>query len=715
MTPIDYLKAGAWAWEKIFGTDIYKVAKGALKKEWENFRWGDATKNYHEHLTAQYSTLRVLGKSEPVPLEGIFTDAYILDRPTALRRFDIEALRKDYDESKRRLAGNEKRHNAVDLAKEKDRLYILGKPGAGKTTFLKYLVLQALENKIEKIPIFISLHAWSQQKTLLMAYIVKEFDVCGFPDAESFIEKVLQDGWAMILFDGLDEVNIEDEQRSTIITEIRDFIRKHSKNKFMITCRIAASDYSFEGFTDVEMADFDNSQVKIFAIKWFSHNEMKGKKFLEEIAKQEHQGLRELAKTPLLLALLCIGFEETMSFSARRDEVYREAFEALLKKWDTSRNIKRDETYRGLSLRLKERLFARVAAEYFQQGEIFFEQEDLAREVEKFLGTLPSTDKAEDVDGNVVIKAIEAQHGIFVERALGIYSFSHLAFQEYFTARYVVENAARGAFKGLLGRKTDRRWREVFLLTASMLDQESADEFFLEFRKGIDLLIADDEKQIAFCIWAVGKAKDYEREIKHPAIARVAAHTAAEFARIRNLGRDLSHNSDFDLIIPLTISLAFDLSRGLSTANAKISIGHSIRFLSSGFNLAYVVDPTLDFYTTLDIDLDHTLEEILKQLLKRAKLQGEDDLCKALMSLLLPDGKSKEAELKAFAEKLRVVMIQHCNIGHDWGFTEEQEMQLSAYEDSTVLLAECLKLAQVSNRKKIEDSLLMPPGEWEGW
>jgi hypothetical protein len=60
-------------------------------------------------------------------------------------------------------------------------------------------------------------------------------------------------------------------------------------------------------------------------------------------------------------------------------------------------------------------------------------------------------------------------------------------------------------------------------------------------------------------------------------------------------------------------------------------------------------------------------------------------------------------------------MIQHRNIGHDWAFTDEQKKQLNEYEDATVLLSECLKVAQVSNRKKIEDSLLMPPGEWEGW
>jgi predicted NACHT family NTPase len=38
-----------------------------------------------------------------------------------------------------------------------EELMVLGKPGAGKTTFLKHLVLQATNGKINKIPIFVSL------------------------------------------------------------------------------------------------------------------------------------------------------------------------------------------------------------------------------------------------------------------------------------------------------------------------------------------------------------------------------------------------------------------------------------------------------------------------------------------------------------------------------------------------------------------------------
>ena len=38
-----------------------------------------------------------------------------------------------------------------------------------------------------------------------------------------------------------------------------------------------------------------------------------------------------------------------------------------------------------------------------------------------------------------VLKAIEAQHGIFSQRAQRIYSFAHLTFQEYFTAQYIAD------------------------------------------------------------------------------------------------------------------------------------------------------------------------------------------------------------------------------------------------------------------------------------
>src|SRR5207249_173279 len=68
--------------------------KYALSKQWDKFEWRQAERAYRASLIEQYSTVRILGKPDPVKLEGIFTDIYILDKLTAWLRFDIDELGK---------------------------------------------------------------------------------------------------------------------------------------------------------------------------------------------------------------------------------------------------------------------------------------------------------------------------------------------------------------------------------------------------------------------------------------------------------------------------------------------------------------------------------------------------------------------------------------------------------------------------------------------
>lgn len=96
--------------------------------------------------------MQIMGMAMPVSLDGIFTDAYMLDRPTAFRRFDIEHLKKMSADSDT-VPVQARRISGLQLVREKGNLFILGKPGAGKTTFLKYIALKAAEQKIDKVPI----------------------------------------------------------------------------------------------------------------------------------------------------------------------------------------------------------------------------------------------------------------------------------------------------------------------------------------------------------------------------------------------------------------------------------------------------------------------------------------------------------------------------------------------------------------------------------
>lgn len=438
--------AGSWLWDK-YGETVAGKTAGATKGRWAKFKWKEAAEKYLARIKRLYGTMQVMGMAEPVPLDDIFTDAYMLDKPTAFGRFDIERL-KQMSADPDAPPPEAKRINGLRLVREKDNLFILGKPGAGKTTFLKYIALKAAEQIIEKVPIFVSLKEWADSGLELLPFMVERFDICDFPDAQPFVEELLKSGNAIVLFDGLDEVNQESGQRDKQTRAINNFVEKYDRSQCLITCRIAASDYSFHPFTYVEIADFTEKQIQTFVGNWFRKEGEKDEetrdKFLVEFERDDNKGLRDLARTPLLLTLLCLAFDKTLTFPQRRVEIYEEALDALLKKWDASRRIKRDEIYRKLSLGHKENMLARIAAETFEKNEYFIPQAELERLITDYVKNIPPHDTNEAIDGKAILKALEAQHGIFVERAHGVYSFSHLTFQEYFTAKYIIANAAKG-------------------------------------------------------------------------------------------------------------------------------------------------------------------------------------------------------------------------------------------------------------------------------
>jgi len=293
--------AAAVTWSlDTFITPAVDAGKVALWRKKIEFDWGDAAESYRAHLLALYGTVRVLGATHDAPLDDLFTDLYILDHITARRRFNLQALQEQGHDDFRRKEDESKRTNGVALVREERNLYILGKPGAGKTTFLKYITVQAARRRaIQRIPIFVSLHDWATQGGgELFAFIVHRFDVCGFPNAGDFVEQLLMQGKALLLFDGLDEVKQDAGQRTRLTSLIQDFVDKYSKTQALITCRLAADEHTFRGFREVEVADLTQAQVKTYAGKWFAQAPEKLALFLVELGKPEHKGCANCAIRP---------------------------------------------------------------------------------------------------------------------------------------------------------------------------------------------------------------------------------------------------------------------------------------------------------------------------------------------------------------------------------------------------------------------------------
>ncbi|MCO5214314.1 MAG: NACHT domain-containing protein, partial [Caldilinea sp.] len=551
MTMLDsgYSEAAAslfiWVADKTLGG-----VKKAFGWSWDQVAWAKAQDRYDAEIIRQHGTIRIFGQTTPKPLREIYTDVFVLDTPTAHRRFGPEQLAVHLWNEERGLPfRHAERKPGIGLLDSGTQFFLLGKPGAGKTTFLKYLAVRearrgAWGRSLGKLPIFVPLRQYADAGKSLFDFIVDQFDVCHFPgNAAPFVDALLASGKALVLFDGLDEVAKSDaeDRRGAVTAELMTFARTYSRCHILITCRIAAIDTTLDdGFTYLEMADFVPEQVDHFVRAWFLDADALdvsarlAQEMLDELARPDHAGIRDLGRSPLLLTLLCLNYAETLTFPARRVEIYEEALDALLKKWDSSRQIRRGGLYKTLSLGRKRQMFARIAYDAFARSEIVFPQASLEAWLKAYLVNVPELPAAVDIDAEAVLQEIVAQHGIFAEQARHLFSFAHLTFQEYYAASYVAESMNAGVLDTLLAHVTDAKWREVFLLTASLLPDATA--FLDKMLRAVNGIALQTTRVKALVQVIGGHAGESQAGSTRPAIR--LHYFALAFGRALGLARD---------------------------------------------------------------------------------------------------------------------------------------------------------------------------------
>lgn len=665
----------------------------------------------YDYIQERCGTMKVLDMSCPIGLESIYTHVNILKELTGKQRQDISELLQDFEpESFDRLGWkpSKKRVLGLQAVQRHKKLMIFGKPGAGKTTFLKYLAIQCIEGTClaDCVPFFIPLREFAEtsKQPNFPEFILQE--LANVSDVD--VADILQQGRVLLLLDGLDEVRAEASDR--VKQEIETFARTYSNNQLVVTCRIAAKEYIFEKFTDVEIADFDDKQIKQFATKWFaSRDSTKVNKFITKL--QKNKRIQDLATRPLLLTLLCLVFEKKGEFKANQAELYGEAIELLLKKWDNSRGIKREQVYKNLSTNHKKELLSEIAFTFFVEGEYLFKKRSLGIPISDYIRTLSEGKAGVDIEVSEIIKSIEAQHGLLVERAKDIYSFPHLTLHEYFTANYIVINSRNPhtmeqTLQELFVHLTDRRWREVFLLAVGI--SGSVDSLLKAMKDEVDKILAGDKKLQQFLAWIQKKSEYIKADYKPSAIRAFylglelylghhLTHTR-DLSRIRDLARELDNS--FENIHDLDNILARDLTRALDLA---LTLTHDLDLTRARARTLALAHDLLIHTGKTDKELGQSVITLLDE------LPDQNSDFKAQKKWWNSNGKT-------WIEKLRQAIIEHQNIGDDRQFNDKQKKKLRQYYDANKFLVECLNSdCYISRlvRKEIEDTLLLPIAEIE--
>jgi predicted NACHT family NTPase len=180
----------------------------------------------------------------------------------------------------------------------------------------------------ERVPFFIALKEFAETEgqPSLQNFMIQQLTQCGVEHGEKVGSMLLESGRSLLLLDGLDRVPAPDYDRIT--NTIRHTAEQFDRNQFVITSRTEAKENHWPGFTEVEVAEFNQQQISDLADNWFQPQDpLKAQELLK--ALKANPGLYELATNPRLLTFLCLAFEKGGQLPADRSKLHQEALELL--------------------------------------------------------------------------------------------------------------------------------------------------------------------------------------------------------------------------------------------------------------------------------------------------------------------------------------------------------------------------------------------------
>ncbi|MGD1699887.1 NACHT domain-containing protein, partial [Dapis sp. BLCC M229] len=388
--------------------------------------------------------------------------------------------------------------SVLELVEDRNYKYlvILGDPGSGKSTLLQYIALQWAELPLKDLPLkpipllielrtYVRNHIANQCKDFL-EFLEKGSGVtCRLPQQE--LHAKLQNGDAIVMFDGLDEV-FDPAKREEVITDIHRFTNDYKNVRVIVTSRVIG--YKSQKLRDAEfyhfmLQDLEDEQVENFIQRWHDLTyqdkaERERKRERLKRAIKDSSAIKELAGNPLLLTMMAV-LNRHQELPRDRAELYNQASRILLQQWDMERalvNEKIDPI--TIDYKDKQEILRRVA--FFMQGNKeglagnLIHGNDLEEIIRDYLKSVDIND-ARTV-ARALIEQLRSRNFILCFVGAEYYAFVHRTFLEYFCAWSFVwqfkETQSLGIdelINDVFGNHwLDEKWHEVLRLIAGMID-----------------------------------------------------------------------------------------------------------------------------------------------------------------------------------------------------------------------------------------------------
>lgn len=447
------------------------------------------------------------------------------------------------------------------------RLVVLGDPGGGKTTLLRWLATAFLlkqdnSDAYSKFPDTDELPSEKWIPVLIRCRDLGESDLSRsfidflsqhlkkselLPKESKVMEAVILDritnGEVLLLVDGLDEIT-NPNVRIKFCRELERTAARYAKTPIVVTSRIVGyRDMPHRigsGFQHCLISELGRRDKDIFAKRWVAVTEQHRTEAERRIRVKElidafhsNERIEHLTGNPMLLTTLALVKRKVGKLPSKRTKLYAEAVAVLLN-WNPENydTIDEDEALPQLEY---------LAYEMCRRGIQGLDNEiiiELLIQLRKEYPNIRALRKREPED---FLKLLEARSSILIksggrwtsEKGNSLWEFRHLTFQEYLAARALINGRFPNRVKGKPLSELVAPLASVVTPTRQGRELNSeASEIPEAWKEALQLLVADckddDVDDVVLSILQPVSGEDSSKDSIRPRIALAALCIADE-------------------------------------------------------------------------------------------------------------------------------------------------------------------------------------------
>ena len=343
-------------------------------------------------------------------------------------------------------------------------------------------------------------------------------------------------------------------------------------------------------------------------------------------------------------------------------------------------------------------ILCRVASYFFidLKGQILFAKRDVERIIQDYFEDVHGIHR-DSVPSQTILHCIEQSNGLLVRWSQDFCAFSHLTYQEFFTADHLVKTLA---YTDVYEHLHDPRWHFVTGLTAELIPKEVSYRFFQGLKQTIDGYIGQDVKlhQLLETVnTATGfAAASFAVELQHLSTyirAWYLVYALQDTGKITNPGGQQLYTY-FDLP-------DFDLATSMVTSS--LLEGHEQ--LYKAYHCLCKKEPAPQAFRSLIIKLKRFVAD------NPRKVEVLDGWLKQLRNeqgQLTNINQWWEQKRAAWLRRVSLFM-QGLGLPCIYDLNRDQVLKLRTYYDMTKLLSNCINRSQLDQpqQQQLVDSMLL--------